>query len=80
MPKREWLSVLRKSHAVTLKELGEAVHYSESVMCNIENGRRKRRGLDVDTVARIADFFGVSFSVCADAEMDWLREAGLWKG
>lgn len=78
--KREWLRDLRKSHAVTLKELGEALYYSESVMCNIENGRRKTKGLDVIALKRIADYIGVDFTVCAKAEEAWLREAGLWRG
>ena len=78
--KREWLRALRTSHGVTLKELGEAVYYSESVMCNIENGKRKTKGLDVVTVKRIADFIGVDYEVCAKAELEWLQEAGVCKG
>ena len=78
--KRTWLRDMRKSRTVTLKELGDALHYSESVMCNIENGRRKTRGLDTGTLAKIAEALDVEPNIVLRAEMDWLREAGVCKG
>ena len=77
---REWLRDLRKSKGVTLAELGEATGMSECHMSNIEAGKRKSKGLDVVTLAKIAGRLGVDLDVCFKAEAEWMKEMGLWKG
>lgn len=48
----------RKAKSLTLKELGERVGVSESVMSRYEKGKQN---LTLETLQRVADALGVSF-------------------
>ena len=57
METRQIIKELRQEKGLTQKELGEAIHYSLSVINKWENGKK---GLSVDAVKVLARFYDVS--------------------
>lgn len=76
---REWLRDLRKSKGKTLEDMAAALGTSVSNVCNIELGKRKTNGLDIVDVGNIALALGVPFHAVFNAEIEYLKEAGVWK-
>ncbi len=66
---------LRKQKGITAKKLGEAVNVAESTISLYENGRRSP---DYDTLARIADFFGVSVDYILGREDEGTTSDPTW--
>lgn len=58
---RKWLKDLRSEKGLTMKELGEKLHISESYYCAIENGDRQKN-MDVTLAVGLAEAFGVPIS------------------
>ena len=51
------IKALRQAKSLTLQQLGEVVCSSKSVMSNIELGKK---GVSVETLIALADYFNVS--------------------
>lgn len=58
---RKWLRDLRNEKGLTMKELGEKLHISESYYCAIENGDRQKN-MDVTLAVGLAEAFEVPIS------------------
>lgn len=56
---REWMKALRTEKGLTMKEMGERLHISESYYCAIENGDRQKK-MDITLAVGIANILGVS--------------------
>ena len=70
---RGWLIEARKAKGMTYKALGDATGMTESAVFNIEHGRRKTHGMDVDMVIKFAKALGFSPMTVIRMEMEWLN-------
>lgn len=50
---REWLRDARQGRGLTMKQLADNLHISESYYCSIENGYRQR-DMDISLVSKIS--------------------------
>lgn len=71
---REWMKDIRRSKGMTCAELAAKVGMSECHLVNIENGKRKTKGLDMDFLIRLADALRVKPVKILQSEIDYLRE------
>lgn len=71
---REWMKDIRRSKGMTCAELAAKVGMSECHLVNIENGKRKTNGLDMDFLIRLADALRVKPVKILQSEIDYLRE------
>lgn len=71
---RQWLKDLRKEKGLTFKELAERVGCSEIYVVSIQQGTRKRHGLDTGFVCKIAEATGTDAMKLLRAEMAWCEE------
>lgn len=55
---REWLKDMRIRNGLTMKEMGEKLHISESYYCAIENGDRQKK-MDVTLATGLSVIFGI---------------------
>ncbi len=69
---REWLNQLRANEGLTMKELADKIHVSETYICNIENGKRAAKGLRMDTILRIAEAVGVDPMALLRKEVEYI--------
>ena len=51
---RDWLREARQKKGMTMKQLADELHISESYYCSIENGNRQR-DMDISLVCKISD-------------------------
>lgn len=51
---RMWLRDARQESGLTMKQMADALHISESYYCSIENGYRQR-DMDISLVAKISE-------------------------
>lgn len=77
---RGYMKDLRREKGVTAAELAAKVGLSECHLVNIENGKRKTNGLDVELVIRIADALRVKPMKLLQAEVDYLKEVRNGEG
>lgn len=71
---RKWLSEIRAAKGMTFKALGERIGKPESYVCNIEHGKMRRKGLDVELLCKIAKAVDVSPVDVLQMEIDYLKE------
>lgn len=55
---REWLKTLRTENGLTMKDVSEQLHISESYYCAIENGDRQKK-MDITVASGLAMVLGV---------------------
>ena len=56
---REWLRNARQERGLTMKQMADELHISESYYCSIENGHRQR-DMDISLVAKISGILKIS--------------------
>lgn len=56
---REWLRNARQEQGLTMKQMADELHISESYYCSIENGYRQR-DMDISLVAKISGTLKIS--------------------
>lgn len=56
---RTWLKDKRQELGLTMKEIGEKLHISESYYCEIENGNRQKK-MDIVLVSGLSAILGIS--------------------
>lgn len=71
--KRTWLETARKNKKLTMKQLAEELHISESYYCSIENGQRKRQ-MGILFAKKISDVLEISLSQIIDFEQQAFTE------
>lgn len=71
---RSYMKDLRREKGMTCAELAAKVGLSECHIVNIENGKRKTRGLDMELLLRLADALRAKPVKLLQSEIDWLRE------
>lgn len=64
---REWMREARTRKQLTLKELGDRLHISESYCCAIEKGTRQNN-LDLTLASSLAKHLGVSLKTILHEE------------
>lgn len=64
---RDWLKKERERAGLTMKELGEKLHISESYYCGIEKGIRQR-SMDITLAVGISEALGIPLQQIVDAE------------
>lgn len=65
---REWLRNLRIEKGLTMKDMGEFLHISESYYCAIENGDRQRK-MDTLLVAGLSEVLDVPIAHIVDLDL-----------
>ena len=70
---RTWLETARKNKRLTMKQLAEELHISESYYCSIENGHRKKK-MDISLAKKISDVLEISLSQIIDFEQQAIGE------
>ena len=73
---REWMREARKKKGLTLKELGEALHISESYCSSIESGTRQVK-LDLVLAGKLADILDMPIKEILWKEELLRKERGL---
>lgn len=71
---RVWMKDIRREKGLTCAELAAKVGMSECHLVNIENGKRKTKGLDMEFLIRLADALRVKPMKLLRAEMAWCEE------
>lgn len=56
---RKWLKKARQEHGLTMKQMADELHISESYYCSIENGYRQR-DMDISLAAKISETLKIS--------------------
>ena len=56
---RKWLKKARQDHGLTMKQMADELHISESYYCSIENGYRQR-DMDISLAAKISETLKIS--------------------
>ena len=56
---REWLRSARQERGLTMKQMADELHISESYYCSIENGHRQRN-MDFSLAAKISSVLKIS--------------------
>lgn len=56
---RDWLKEARLSSGMTMKQVADKLHISESYYCSIENGYRQRN-MDMSLAVKISEALGIS--------------------
>lgn len=56
---REWLRNARQERGLTMKQMADELHISESYYCSIENGHRQR-DMDLSLAAKISGILKIS--------------------
>lgn len=69
---REWLRDLRHQKHMTMKELAAKIGVAECTVCLLEQGRR---GMKVDTLARIARATGTKPLTLLQSEISFLEQS-----
>ena len=64
---RTWLENARRQKGLTMKQLAEELHISESYYCSIENGYRKKN-MDISLAKKISEALEISLSQIIDYE------------
>ncbi len=72
---REWLYKMRKERGLTMKNMGEAIGFTESYYCAIENGDRQKR-MDAALIIGIANALGCEPALVLENEKKYM-EAGM---
>lgn len=71
---REYLKNLRASKGATMQEVADAFGITRQSYEMIESGERQKN-MDITTLTKIADFFGVPIADIVKAEKDLLTAA-----
>lgn len=58
---RVWLRDKRMALGLTMKEMGEKLHISESYYCEIENGNRQKK-MDIVLLSGLSTILGLSIA------------------
>ena len=56
---RQWLRDIRQKHGLTMRQMADELHISESYYCSIENGYRQQ-DMDISLVAKISRVLKIS--------------------
>lgn len=65
---RKWLKDLRIEKGLTMKDMGDSLHISESYYCAIENGDRQRK-MDTSLAAGLSEVLGVPIACIIDLDL-----------
>jgi|BioPla2DNA2_1021312.scaffolds.fasta_scaffold116090_1 transcriptional regulator with XRE-family HTH domain len=64
---RIWLRDKRLEAGLTMKEIGEKLHISESYYCEIENGNRQKK-MDIVLLSGLSTILGVPIAEIVELE------------
>lgn len=64
---RLWMKTAREKAGLTMKQLAEELHISESYYCAIENGTRQQN-MDISLVQNLSDILHVPIKRILDEE------------
>lgn len=65
---RSWLKSAREKQGLTMKQVAEKLHISESYYCAIENGARQQ-SMDISLAQALSDILHVPMKHILDAEL-----------
>lgn len=66
---RIWLREARERSNLTMKEVADALHISESYYCSIENGTRQKR-MDLSLAYKLSFILGIAMKTILDEEAE----------
>ena len=64
---RSWLKTARESAGLTMKQVAEKLHISESYYCAIENGMRQQ-SMDISLAQNLSKVLNIPIKRILDAE------------
>ena len=64
---RDWLKTAREREGLTMKQVAQVLHISESYYCAIENGTRQQ-SMDISLAQNLSDVLHVPIKQILDAE------------
>lgn len=70
---RQWLKDARVAKGLTMKQLANELHISESYYCSIENGNRQR-DMDLSLAEKIGSSLGIHIKKILNLEADTRRK------
>ena len=72
---RGWLKETRQSRGLTMKQMADKLHISESYYCSIENGNRQRN-MDISLAEGISSTLRIPIKEILKLEADmWRRDS-----